>query len=109
MDEAVRNYKNNFQTERGYIRMNKNKAGLVGGIFLGAAHLLWALAIGLFPSLMQSLLDFIFRLHFISNGWQLSVFNFVDAVLLVIITFLVGYAVGWLFALVVELTYKKKR
>jgi LPS O-antigen subunit length determinant protein (WzzB/FepE family) len=32
-----------------------------------------------------------------------------DAVLLIIITFLVGYVLGWLFALVVEMTFKKKR
>ena len=109
MDETLKEHKNIFQTERGYIEMNKNKAGLVGGIFLGAAHLVWALAIAISPSLMQSLLDFIFRVHFISNGWQLSAFNFVEAVFLVVITFLVGYIIGWLFALVVELTYKKKR
>ncbi|MEK6873721.1 MAG: hypothetical protein AABW91_02655 [Nanoarchaeota archaeon] len=89
--------------------MNKNKAGLVGGIFLGVAHLLWALAIAVSPSLMQSCLDFIFRVHFISNGWKLSAFNIIDAVLLVVITFVIGYILGWLFALIVELTYKKKR
>ena len=89
--------------------MNKNKAGLVGGIFLGAAHLLWVVCIAISHSLMQSLLDFIFRIHFISNGWKLSTFNFVDAVLLIVITFLIGYAIGWLFALIIEITFKKKK
>lgn len=87
--------------------MSKNKIGLIIGILLALFHAIWAIAIGIAPGLMQSLLDFIFKIHFIGNGWQLISFNFVDAILLVAVTFVSGYIIGFVGAWIWELFNKK--
>ena len=86
---------------------NKNKAGLVGGIFLGAVHLIWALLIAITPSGMQKLIDWILGLHFIDMDITIMPFKFLNALILVIITFVVGYAAGFALAWLCNLVKKK--
>jgi hypothetical protein len=47
----------------------------------------------------QPLLDFYFKLHFLSNPLEVQAFSFVTAATLVGITFGVGFALGFVFAI----------
>lgn len=75
-----------------------HKFGLVLGLVVSGMHLLWAIAIAL--GFAQPLLDWIYWLHMLSNPFQVAPFNVVTAGMLVIVTFVVGYAMGWVIATV---------
>lgn len=75
--------------------INRHKLGLVFGAFLGACHFVWA---GLVLSgIAQSLMNWIFRLHFIEPPYVILPFNFGVAVTLILVTSITGYVSGWFF------------
>ena len=78
------------------MEINAQKAGMALGGFAGLLHLVWALLVAL--GFAQPLMDFIFSLHFIRHEYTIEPFRFGTAVLLVVVTFAVGYLFGWLFA-----------
>ena len=79
-------------------KLNKNKVGLVLGIFVALLHAFWALLIGIAPASVQNFLDWIFPLHFLNNVYTVTSFNFGYMLLLVIMAFVSGYVCGWVFA-----------
>jgi hypothetical protein len=88
--------------------MDKNKVGLFLGIVFALFHAVWAISIAIMPGLMQSLLDFIFRIHFLESVWKITTFNFVDAIILIVVTFIVGYIFGWVGTWIYKMILKKK-
>ena len=80
--------------------LNKNRVGLILGTFFALIHALWAISIAIIPVTLQNFLNWIFKVHFLNPIWVITAFNFVDAILLVIITFICGYVFGWIFAAV---------
>lgn len=72
-----------------------HQVGLVFGGFLGIAHAFWAVLVAV--GFAQTLLDWVFRLHFLSNPYTISPFDLGTAATLVIVTSLVGYTAGWVF------------
>lgn len=88
-------------------KLDKNKIGLAVGVFLGLVHLIWALLVAIIPGTLQSFLDWVFNIHFLEPLYKLTAFNFVSAVLLVILTFVCGYIAGWVFAWVHNWVEKK--
>jgi hypothetical protein len=76
--------------------MNKNKIGLVLGSFLGLFHLVWGLLIAI--GFAQPLLDFIYNMHSLNNPFTVASFDLARSVGLIVVTFLVGYMVGYVFA-----------
>lgn len=78
------------------MQFNKNKVGLAAGKLLATLHLLWIIAIG--AGAAQWYLDTIFRLHMLNNPFTVLPFSWASAIELLIITFIVGYIVGWIFA-----------
>ena len=78
------------------MEINKNKTGLALGAFLGIWHLLWTVLVAI--GLAQPLLNFIYRVHFLNNPFQVSPFGIKRAVALVVITAVVGYIAGWAIA-----------
>jgi hypothetical protein len=76
--------------------MNRKKVALVVGSFAGLFHLVWGLLIAF--GWAQSLLDFIYNLHSLNNPFTVMPFDFMRTVGLVIVTFLVGYIFGFVFA-----------
>jgi hypothetical protein len=82
-----------------------NRSALAVGLFIGGLHALWALLVAIMPGVLQSVLDWIFNIHFLQPVWILTPFNFVNALLLTIVTFVMGYLV----ALPFEWLWKKTK
>ena len=72
--------------------------GLTLGAFLAIVHAIWALGVAVVKQPMQNFLDWIFQIHFMQPYWILTEFNIGNAVLLVVMTFIIGYIFGWLLA-----------
>ncbi len=79
-------------------RLNANMVGMVLGTVFGGAHLGWALLVA--GGYAQGLLDWIFSLHFLDNPYIVADFSMQTAVMLVVVTFAVGYVLGWFFTMV---------
>ncbi len=86
--------------------LNKNKIGLTLGLFLGLAHLIWAILVALIPSSLQNCLDWMFKIHGLRPYWIITTITFTDAILLVIVTFIAGYIVGWVYAYLHNFSHK---
>ena len=77
--------------------INPNKAGLIMAVLLGGWHFLWALLVA--TGLAQPLIDFIFWIHFIQRVFVIESFDVVRALLLIAVTGAIGYAIGFIFAI----------
>ncbi len=77
-------------------KLQSHETGLTLGTFVGVVHLLWSLLIA--AGLAQPLLDFVFVLHRVTPVYQILPFDFLLAVGLVLVTAIVGYVVGFVFA-----------
>ncbi len=80
------------------MNLNTHKAGLALGGLLGTAHLVWSLMVLI--GVGQTLLDFVFKLHMIHPVYTVGPFDIVMSVSLVIVTSVMGYAFGYVFALI---------
>lgn len=75
--------------------INPNRAGLVLGSVIGGWHVLWSLLVAF--GWAQSVIDFIFWMHFIKPVYVIESFGAGRAVVLVIVTAAIGYVVGLIF------------
>ena len=80
------------------LKLDVARTGLVFGLLIGGIHAMWAGLVA--AGWGQSLLDFIFRLHFIDLPYQVGPFNAATAALLVGLTFTLGGLSAMAFALV---------
>lgn len=87
--------------------LNRNHFGLIIGSVIGLWHIIWSLLVLL--GLAQTLIGWIFWLHFLNNPYQVEPFEFTRAVILVVVTFVVGYAVGWISAYLWNMLINKKK
>jgi hypothetical protein len=78
------------------ILLDKNRAGLVVGAFLGIWHALWALLVWL--GWGQRLIDFILWAHMIHVGYLVGPFDPLAAITLIVFTTTFGYVIGIFFA-----------
>ncbi|MEK7119286.1 MAG: hypothetical protein AAB457_01290 [Patescibacteria group bacterium] len=74
-------------------KCNEHAVGLTLGVVVGSMHLGWAIVVAL--GYAQGLLDWIYSLHFLDNPSTVTEFQMQKAVMLVIVTSLVGYVVGY--------------
>lgn len=78
--------------------LNPQRLGLTIGALLGIWHFIWALLVAIGAA--QTLMDWIFRLHFITPPYQIGEFSVGLAVGLIIVTsvfgYLFGFVGGWL-------------
>lgn len=79
------------------MKLSKNKSGLALGGLLGLFHALWCVLV--VAGAAQWLLDFVFKLHFLNNPYVVGQFNLALGASLVVVTFVVGYVVGWVLTL----------
>src|SRR4030095_13041978 len=74
-----------------------NIAGLVVAAMIGGWHLGWSALVAL--GLAQPIMAFVFWMHFIKPVYVVESFAFNRAILLVVVTSAIGYALGSIFAL----------
>jgi hypothetical protein len=77
--------------------VNPNKAGLVLGSLMGGWHALWALLVA--GGFAQSVLDFVFWMHFLKPPYVVGPFHPGVALILIVVTTAIGYVVGYVFGL----------
>lgn len=80
------------------MKLNPYKTGLTVGLFVSGLHMGWVLLIVL--GWAQPLVNFIFWAHMVTNPIAVTGFDLTNALTLVIVTFLVGFIFGKVFALV---------
>ena len=78
------------------MKINKNKTGLTFGFLISSMHLFWSILVLL--GVAQALVNFILALHMISMPVTIMPFSLVNALGLIVVTFVVGYVFGWLMA-----------
>ncbi len=76
--------------------MSPHKTGLALGAFVGGVHVLWSILVAL--GLAQMLVSFILWAHMITLVYVINDFNLAAALALIVVTALVGYIVGNVFA-----------
>ena len=86
-------------------KLNKNKVGFALGLLFGLLHLGWAILVAL--NLAKPLMDWILGLHFMKLSYTLAAFNAGTALIFIIVTFVVGYAAGWILAGIWNWVHKK--
>lgn len=83
--------------------MTKNQLGLIGGIFLALVHAVWSLFVAIMPAQLQQFILWIFDIHHLNVPISVTPFVFSKALVLVILTFVVGYIFGWVIGLIREI------
>ena len=87
------------------MQLTKTSAGLTIGILLAFVHLLWSILV--VTGVAQVVMDWIFKLHMLSNPFQVQAFDIGTALALVAMTFVVGFVMGWLLALLHNFLHKE--
>lgn len=85
-------------------QINAGKAGLVLGAVFGGWHLCWSVLVAL--GWAQPAINFVFWMHFIKPIYVIEPFEFVRAVILIVVTGGVGFVIGWVFALIWNALHK---
>lgn len=78
--------------------ISPKNAGFALGALLGLCHLVWSTLVAF--SLAQPFIDFVFKMHFVVPIYAIEVFDIGTATMLVIITTVIGFALGYIFALI---------
>ncbi len=86
-------------------KLSPNSVGLVVGSTFGLVHLMWSMLVMM--GWAQGLMDFIFSLHFLSNPYVLQMFDVGKALMLIAVTFVVGYVLGLIFTGIWNMMMKK--
>lgn len=76
--------------------INPKKLGLTLGAFFGAVHIAWSLLVAF--GWAQPLINFISWAHMMKPMYVIESFDFSTALVLVIVTSLVGFVLGSVFA-----------
>jgi hypothetical protein len=85
-------------------QMNVCKAGLVLGFVLGGWHLCWSILVA--SGWAQSVIDFVFWMHFIKPVYVIEPFAIARAAILIVATAGLGFVIGSVFALVWNALHK---
>lgn len=80
------------------MKLKESSTALVVGMFVAVMHIIWSLLV--FLGLARVYLTWILGLHFLNNPYAVQQFNITKAVTLVGFTFIVGYLLGWIFAII---------
>ena len=72
------------------------KAGITLAALIGGWHLCWALLVAF--GWAQPLIDFIFWMHFIKPVYVVGPFNLGIAIILIVVTSIVGFIVAFVFS-----------
>ena len=91
--------------------INKNQTGLAAGGTFAALHAVWMIIVS--AGYGQNVIDALLERHMIFADLAVMPFSLTNAIVLLAIAFLFGYAFGWVFAAIWNWagtkTAKKKR
>ena len=76
--------------------LSPHTTGLALGGLFAVIHLLWAIAVAL--GVAQPAMNFVFRMHMLTPVLTVEPFSLMRSIGLIVLTFVVGYVVGWIFA-----------
>lgn len=76
--------------------LNKFKVGLALGGFVSFLHVIWSILVA--TNYAKPLTDFIFKVHMMQSPLIINEFDWRLSVSLIIITAIVGFVVGFIFA-----------
>lgn len=88
------------------MKLDQNKTALNFGIFIALMHLGWSALVAI--GLAQKLMDWVYNLHFLNNPFNVMSFDLATAAMLTIVTFVVGYIGGFVFAFIWNQLISKK-
>jgi hypothetical protein len=77
-------------------KLSKAKTGLALGLFMAIVHAVWAILVAL--GVAQGLIDWVTGMHMMVNPYVVSGFSLGAAVGLIVMVFVAGYILGWVFA-----------
>lgn len=80
--------------------LSKTRCGLMFGAALSAFHLCWLVLV--VAGVAQPLLNWVLSMHFMSYPFSMLTFNYIDALTLLVMTFVVGYVGGYIFAMIMN-------
>lgn len=86
--------------------MKLHSTGLIMGVFMVVMHALWSAMV--FLGVVKMYMDWIFGLHFLSNPFIIRQFSWVKAGTLLLVVFIAGYLMGWVFAFIWNRLHKGK-
>lgn len=81
------------------------KAGLAVGGVLAVWHAAWAALVAM--RLAKPFMDWVLSLHFISLDYRIVEFSFLKALTLVVFTFVWGYALGFIFSVLLNMNSRR--
>lgn len=77
-------------------KLNKNKVGLAVGLLVAILHAVWAILVAV--GVGETVIQWIMPLHFIDMAASVFTFSIVTALLLIVVAFIGGYVIGWVYA-----------
>ena len=89
-----------------FCKSKGNKIALTVGLFVAALHAIWALVVAM--GIGQIYLNWILPLHFVSNPYIVMGFDFLNALLLVIVAFIGSYLATLLLVWLLKVMKVKK-
>ena len=89
------------------MNLKNHTVGLAVGGLVGVQHLVWSLLVGL--GLAERWINFVLGLHFVRLGVSIEPFRLGKAILLILVSFVIGYIMGWIFAALWNWVAKRKK
>lgn len=86
------------------MHLNPGKTGLALGVLIAGLHFVWSVLVLL--GWGQALVDFILWAHMIHVGEMVGPFDLTACITLLVVTGIVGYVVGYVFAMVWNKVHK---
>lgn len=87
------------------MKLMPTQTAMVVGAFATVMHAIWSLMVLL--GLAEPYLNLMLGLHFLNNPFTISTFSLTTALMLIVVTFGVGYVVGYVFAVVWNKLHQK--
>uniref|UniRef100_A0A7C4RAQ2 DUF3566 domain-containing protein n=1 Tax=candidate division CPR3 bacterium TaxID=2268181 RepID=A0A7C4RAQ2_UNCC3 len=80
--------------------------GLMMGLVLSGIHLGWLILV--LTNGAKPLMDWVLGLHMIEISYTINPFSFGNAFMLLVLTFVIGYAGGWLLSELIKISRGEK-
>ncbi|MBL8645073.1 MAG: hypothetical protein JNK21_14150 [Rhodospirillaceae bacterium] len=77
-------------------KLNTGRVAVIFAAVIGGWHLFWSLLVA--AGVAQAILDFVFWMHMLKPAFSVEPFDFTKSATLVLVTAVLGYVIGWIFA-----------